>query len=55
MNHFEQTKLQLTRKQKTLPIMKINPKVKNIFEFKYEDFKLLDYNPHPHIKAKVSV
>ena len=55
INHFDQTKLQLTRKPKPLPIMKINPKIKNIFEFKYEDFELLDYNPHPHIKGIVAV
>ena len=55
INHFDQTRLQLTRKPKPLPIMKINPKIKNIFEFKYEDFELLDYNPHPHIKGIVAV
>ena len=54
-NHFEQTKLQLSRETRTLPRMEINPKVKDIFNFKYEDFRLLDYNPHPHIKAKVAV
>ena len=55
INHFDQTRLQLTRKTKPLPIMKINPKIKNIFKFKYEDFELLDYNPHPHIKGIVAV
>ena len=55
INHFDQTRLQLTRKPKPLPIMKINPKIKNIFEFNYEDFELLDYNPHPHIKGIVAV
>ncbi len=54
-NHFEQAKLQLTREPKPLPIMKINPTVKNIFEFQFEDFTLENYNPHPHIKAAVSV
>lgn len=54
-NHLEQTKLQLTRTPKKLPTMKINPKVKSIFDFKYEDFELVDYNPEPHIKAAVSV
>ena len=54
-NHFEQTKLQLSRETRTLPRMEINPNVKDIFNFKYEDFQLLDYNPHPHIKAKVAV
>ena len=54
-NHFEQTKLQLSRETRTLPRMEINPNVKDIFNFKYEDFQLLDYNPHPHIKGKVAV
>lgn len=55
MNHLEQTKLQLTREHRSLPTMKINPAVKDIFDFTYEDFKLENYNPHPHIKAAVSV
>jgi thymidylate synthase len=54
-NHFEQAQLQLTREPRQLPIMKINPEVKDIFGFKYEDFKLEGYNPHPHIKAPVAV
>ena len=54
-NHFDQVKLQLTREPRPLPIMKINPEVKNIFDFKFEDFKLENYNPHPHIKGKVAV
>lgn len=54
-NHIEQAKLQLTREPRPLPKMWINPEVKNIFDFKFEDFKLLDYDPHPHIKAEVSV
>ena len=54
-NHFEQARLQLTREPRPLPRMVINPDVKNIFDFKYEDFQLVDYNPHPHIKADVSV
>ena len=54
-NHFEQTELQLSREPRSLPKMKINPKVKNIFDFKYEDFELVDYEPHPHIKGKVAV
>lgn len=54
-DHFEQAKLQLTRTPRPLPQMKINPAVKNIFEFKLEDFELVNYDPHPHIKAKVSV
>ena len=54
-NHFEQTELQLSRGPRPLPKMTINPKVKSIFDFKYEDFKLEDYDPHPHIKGKVAV
>ncbi|MBT8229997.1 MAG: thymidylate synthase [Saprospiraceae bacterium] len=54
-DHIEQTKLQLSRKPKPLPVMKLNNKVKNIFDFKYEDFELSNYEHHPHIKAKVSV
>lgn len=54
-NHMEQARLQLSRDLRDLPTMKINPKVKDIFEFKFEDFELLNYNPHPHIKAAVAV
>ena len=54
-NHFEQAKLQLSRPFRPLPTMSINPEVKNIFEFKFEDFELLNYDPHPHIKAAVAV
>jgi thymidylate synthase len=54
-NHMEQTELQLSRETKELPILKMNPTVKNIFEFKFEDFELLNYDPHPHIKAPVAV
>ena len=54
-NHFEQVKTQLTREPKTLPKMIINPNIKNIFDFKFEDFDLVDYNPHPHIKGKVAI
>ena len=54
-NHFEQTKLQLSRNCKQLPTMKINPKVKNIFNFTINDFELINYDPHPHIKCKVAV
>lgn len=54
-NHIEQTKTQLERDFRSLPIMKINPEVKNIFDFKYEDFELINYDPHPHIKAAVAV
>jgi thymidylate synthase len=54
-NHIEQAKLQLSRDLRPLPKMKINPAVKSIFDFKFEDFELTDYNPHPHIKAAVAV
>lgn len=54
-NHFEQTKLQLSRDHRPLPTMKINPDVKDIFDFKYEDFELLNYDPHPTIKAPIAV
>lgn len=54
-NHIEQARLQLTREPRPLPKMTLNPDVKDLFDFKYEDFVLSDYNPHPHIAAKVSV
>jgi thymidylate synthase len=54
-NHIEQAKLQITREPKALPKMEINPEIKDIFSFTYEDFKLVGYDPHPHIKAAVSV
>ena len=54
-NHLEQTKLQLSREPRTLPIMKLNPEIKNIHDFKYEDFTLEGYDPHPAIKAPVAV
>jgi len=54
-NHYEQANLQLSRELKSLPTMKINPNVKNIFDFKYEEFELTDYEPHPHIKAPVAI
>ncbi|GAB3201311.1 thymidylate synthase [Pontibacter aydingkolensis] len=55
LNHLEQAQLQLTREPRTLPTMLINPEVKNIFGFKFEDFELVNYNPHPAIKAPVAV
>ncbi|WP_026207637.1 MULTISPECIES: thymidylate synthase [Butyricimonas] len=55
LNHIEQVKLQLTREPRRLPRMIINPEVKSIFDFKYEDFELQDYDPHPHIKGAISV
>lgn len=54
-NHIEQVKLQLTREPRKLPRMELNKSVKSIFDFEYEDFTLLDYDPHPHIKGEVSV
>lgn len=54
-NHIEQVKLQLTREPYPLPQMKINPDVKDIFDFKYEDFELVNYQAHPHIKGEVAV
>lgn len=54
-NHMEQIELQLSRDPRPLPQMKINPDIKNIFEFKFEDFSLENYDPHPHIKGKVAI
>ena len=54
-NHFEQAKLQLTRQPYPLPKMQLNPAVKSLFDFDYEDFTLLNYQSHPHIKAQVAV
>ncbi len=54
-NHYEQCELQLSRETRELPKMKINPNVKSIFDFRFEDFELLNYNPYPHIKGKVAV
>ncbi|MBF1635059.1 MAG: thymidylate synthase, partial [Prevotella sp.] len=55
LNHLEQAKLQLTREPRPLPKMKINPDVKDIFDFKYEDFELIGYDPLPHIPGVVAV
>ena len=55
VNHLEQVNLQLTREPRALPTMKINPEVKDIFGFKYEDFELQNYDPHPHIAGVVAV
>jgi thymidylate synthase len=54
-NHLEQAHLQLSRAPRALPTMAINPAVKDIFGFRYEDFTLAGYDPHPHIKAEVAV
>jgi thymidylate synthase len=55
LNHLEQAKLQLARMPRALPRMALNPAVTDIFNFRYEDFTLSDYDPHPHIKAEVAV
>jgi thymidylate synthase len=55
LNHLEQAELQLSRDLRSLPQMKINPEVKDILNFKYQDFELRNYDPHPHIKAAVAV
>ena len=55
LNHLDQVNLQLSREPKPLPVMKINPKVKSIYDFKYEDFELQNYDPHPAIKAPIAI
>ncbi len=55
LNHLEQAKLQLSRQPRPLPQMNINPDVKSIFDFRFEDFTLVNYDPHPHIKAQVAI
>jgi thymidylate synthase len=55
LNHLEQVDLQLTREPRALPQLKLNPNVKDIFSFKFEDFELVGYDPHPHIKADIAV
>ena len=55
LNHLDQVKLQLSREPKKLPEMKINPAVKDIFSFRFDDFELINYDPHPHIKGQISV
>jgi thymidylate synthase len=55
LNHMEQVKLQLTRQPRPLPVMKLNPDVKELSDFTYEDFELVGYDPWPHIAGKVSV
>ncbi|MDC0272502.1 thymidylate synthase [Crocinitomicaceae bacterium] len=55
LNHLEQAELQLSREPRKLPVLKINPDVKDLLDFKYEDFELLNYDPHPHIKGAVAI
>lgn len=55
LNHLEQARLQLRRKPRELPHMKINPEIRDLFSFRYEDFELQNYNPHPHIKAPIAI
>ena len=55
LNHIEQVKLQLTREPRPLPVLKLNPEVKSIFDFRYEDFSIEGYDPHPHIKGEIAV
>jgi len=54
-NHIEQVKLQLTRDPRPLPQMKINPDIKDLLDFRFEDFELINYDPHPHIRGEISV
>ena len=54
-NHIEQLELQMTRDFRPLPQLKLNPEVKDIFDFKYDDFEIVGYDPHPHIAGKVAV
>ncbi|HQS51560.1 MAG: thymidylate synthase [Sphingobacteriales bacterium 17-39-43] len=54
-NHLEQTRLQLSRECKPLPVMELNPEIRDIFDFKFEDFSLENYDPHPHIKGAVAI
>src|SRR5690606_38547371 len=54
-NHYDQVKLQLSREPRALPKMLLNPEVKDIFSFKFDDFTLVDYNPRPHIKGAVAI
>jgi thymidylate synthase len=55
LNHIEQVKLQLSRETRKLPEMKLNPDIQSLFDFSFDDFELINYNPHPHIKGKISV
>ena len=55
LNHIDQAEEQLTRRPRALPRMELNPKIRSIFDFTYDDFKLVGYDPHPAIKAEVAV
>ena len=55
LNHLDQARLQLSREPRKLPTMRLNPEVRSIFDFKYDDFELIDYDPHPRIRAPISV
>jgi thymidylate synthase len=55
LNHFEQAKIQLSREPYPSPVMVLNPDVSSIFEYKYDDFELINYQSHPHIKAEISI
>jgi thymidylate synthase len=55
MNHIEQVKTQLSREPRELPQLNVNKDVKSIFDFKFEDFELQNYNPHPHIKGEIAI
>ena len=55
LDHLEQVHEQLSREPHSLPVLKMNPEVDDIFSFRFEDFELLNYHPHPHIAARVSV
>jgi thymidylate synthase len=55
LNHLEQTELQLSRTPHALPVMRLNPDIDDLFDFRFDDFELTGYDPHPHIKAPVAV
>jgi thymidylate synthase len=55
LNHLDQAREQLSRSPRPLPFLQINPEVRDVFEFRYEDFTLVGYDPHPHIKAAVAI